>query len=313
MASSGSADYTVTASQLIQDALEELGVVGAGQTVSAEDSATALRALNLLVKQWMGPGSPVTPGLKMWKRRQLTLDLTSTDKYALQIRRLAFTSGGTTAIAVGDTIAGATSSATAKVMAVEVTSGSWAGGDAAGELIIEGQSGTFQSENLNVGASSNLATISGNSEQYGPPTEIMDPLRRTSDGEDTPMDIISQAEYMGIGDKDASGTPTKIYYEKRIDELRIYLNATPSVTTDSIVFVALLPIEDFDSTKDNPDFTREWHRTLKWNLAKELLAKFPSSKDRAAVIIAHANESLGIANMFEPENSDVYFEPDKDL
>lgn len=77
-------------------------------------------------------------------------------------RQVDFTSGGTTAIAAGDTITGATSSATAEVERVIVTSGTWAGGDAAGYMILSGQSGTFQSENLNVGGSGNLATIAGN-------------------------------------------------------------------------------------------------------------------------------------------------------
>lgn len=78
-------------------------------------------------------------------------------------RTLSFTSGGTTEIAEGDTITGATSGATATVGRVIVTSGTWAGGDAAGRMILTAQTGTFQAENLNVGASTNLATIAGNS------------------------------------------------------------------------------------------------------------------------------------------------------
>lgn len=76
---------------------------------------------------------------------------------------LSFTSGGTTAIAEGDTITGATSAATGTVGRVILTSGTWAGGDAAGRLILTAQTGTFQAENLDVGASTNLATIAGDS------------------------------------------------------------------------------------------------------------------------------------------------------
>ena len=78
-------------------------------------------------------------------------------------RELAFTSGGTTEIAEGDTITGATSGATAVITRVVLTSGTWAGGAAAGKFIFASQTGTFQAENLNVGASTNLATIAGNS------------------------------------------------------------------------------------------------------------------------------------------------------
>jgi hypothetical protein len=78
-------------------------------------------------------------------------------------RYLAFTSGGTTQILAGDTITGATSAATAVVGQVVKTSGTWAGGDAAGFIYFASQTGTFQAENLNIGASLNVATISGNS------------------------------------------------------------------------------------------------------------------------------------------------------
>jgi hypothetical protein len=77
-------------------------------------------------------------------------------------RELAFTSGGTTPIAEGNTITGATSAATATVTRVVVLTGSWAGGDAAGWLTFASQTGTFQAENLNVGAAMNVATIAGN-------------------------------------------------------------------------------------------------------------------------------------------------------
>lgn len=78
-------------------------------------------------------------------------------------RTLDFTSGGTYEIAEGNVITGATSGATATVTRVVKTSGDWTTGDAAGRLIFASQTGTFQAENLDVGASLNVATIAGNS------------------------------------------------------------------------------------------------------------------------------------------------------
>lgn len=78
-------------------------------------------------------------------------------------RQLSFTSGGTTAIEEGDTITGATSGSTAVVTRVVLTSGTWAAGTAAGKLIFASQSAAFQAENLDVGASPNVATIAGDS------------------------------------------------------------------------------------------------------------------------------------------------------
>jgi hypothetical protein len=78
-------------------------------------------------------------------------------------RELAFTSGGTFEIEEGQTITGATSGATAVITRVVKTSGDWTTGDAAGYLYFASQTGTFQSENLDVGASTNVATIAGDS------------------------------------------------------------------------------------------------------------------------------------------------------
>lgn len=78
-------------------------------------------------------------------------------------RELDFTSGGTTEIVEGSTITGATSGATAVLTRVVLRSGAWAAGTAVGKFIFASQTGTFQAENINVGASLNLATIAGNS------------------------------------------------------------------------------------------------------------------------------------------------------
>lgn len=74
---------------------------------------------------------------------------------------LAFTSGGTYEILEGNTITGATSAKTAVVRRVQLVSGTWAGGDAAGWLVLNTPSGAFQAENLDVGANLNVATIAG--------------------------------------------------------------------------------------------------------------------------------------------------------
>jgi hypothetical protein len=77
---------------------------------------------------------------------------------------IAFTSGGTTEVSEDDVLVGATSGASATVKRIIVTSGSWAGGDAAGIFILYSQSGTFEAENLNIsGGASNVATIASDS------------------------------------------------------------------------------------------------------------------------------------------------------
>lgn len=313
MATSGNSDLTVTANQICSDAMKDVSALAAGETAEADDITDARRYLSSLVKQWMGTPNLLTAGLKMWKRRHLLIDLTATPDYILRFERALFTSGGTHEISRGDTLTGNTSSKTAYVSSVELTSGTWAGGDAAGELILLSVSGTFTAgENLNEGTNTNVATLTADPVQYGPPTQILTCSRRNSNGEDDPMSEMLLSEYAAIGDKDASGTPIRYYKEPKIDALNLYLDCKPSVTTDNLYMVALFPIEDFDALTDNPDFPREWFRPLRWNLAKELLTQYPVESKREKLIIGLAAESIGLANSFEAEKCEDYFQPGLD-
>ena len=74
MAPSGSFDYSLTAADIIQAALEDILVYEAGETVASGDSTIALRTLNLIVKQWQGDAD-MAQGLKVWTRQRLTLFL----------------------------------------------------------------------------------------------------------------------------------------------------------------------------------------------------------------------------------------------
>lgn len=82
------------------------------------------------------------------------VDASAPDEYSK-----AFTSGGTYEIQPGDIITGVISTFTARVIKVEVSSGTWAAGDAAGTLTIDTKSGVFVAENLNIGDNLDVATI----------------------------------------------------------------------------------------------------------------------------------------------------------
>jgi len=83
---------------------------------------------------------------------------------------LPFTSGGTYEVKAGDTIKGHTSLAEALVVASTVTSGTWAGGNAEGNLTLRRLKKEFQAENLDVGTNLNVATITGSITGVNPVT-----------------------------------------------------------------------------------------------------------------------------------------------
>lgn len=71
----------------------------------------------------------------------------------------AYTSGGTHEVVVGDLLHGHTSAATCRVISLTLTSGTWAGGDAAGTLTVVDKSGVFQAEDLDELTNENVCTI----------------------------------------------------------------------------------------------------------------------------------------------------------
>jgi hypothetical protein len=78
-------------------------------------------------------------------------------------RTLAFTSGGTTEVKVGDIICQTGINAVVTAISALTAGTSWAAGTAAGTFTIKNQIGTFAAGAIYVGAGSDEATIAGNS------------------------------------------------------------------------------------------------------------------------------------------------------
>jgi len=83
-------------------------------------------------------------------------------------KQVAYTSGGALELLAGEILTGATSGATAQVVSSTLDSGTFAGGNAAGTLILDNQVGTFQSENLNSARQANICTIGAHTSAYNP-------------------------------------------------------------------------------------------------------------------------------------------------
>lgn len=105
---------------------------------------------------------------------------------------MAYTSGGTYEIEIGDMITGAISGSTAYVCGVSLGFGTWAGGDAAGNLTLRRKDGNFTAENLNVGANNNVATVTGTVTTVNALTRVTGSLAQdiayVSGGVDEPSD-----------------------------------------------------------------------------------------------------------------------------
>jgi len=158
------ADGTATENGASTDALHDTYIQDAEETT--RDDIAVVTGEGDILGVWVFNGDTYAFRNNVGSTKAIMYKATTSGWAAQDLgESLAFTSGGTTEIEEDDVITGAISGATATVKRVILTSGTWAGGDAAGTFILYSQSGTFQAENVDVGASTNLATIAGNSSE----------------------------------------------------------------------------------------------------------------------------------------------------
>lgn len=78
MATSGSTNFNLTRNDAIQEALELIGVLAAGETAPAADITSAARSLNMMLKTWQADG------LHLWRQTEGSLTLVSgTQSYTM--------------------------------------------------------------------------------------------------------------------------------------------------------------------------------------------------------------------------------------
>ena len=144
------------------------------------------------------------------------------------------------------------------------------------------------------------------------PVAIISAVLRDSDDNDTVLEPMSFEQYEALGNKTDTGTPSRYYYERSLSTGTLYLDVIPDDTTDTIEFVYLQVLEDFDSSTDNPDFPQEWYEPLVYNLALRLAPDYGVEPSQSVVSMAQV--SLANAQTFAPENadSDDHFQPGKD-
>jgi hypothetical protein len=79
MATSGSADFSITRNDLVKYALINLGVLGEGETPSSTQYTDGAMILNMIVKAWHADGMP------LWARKQTSFALTATTTYNIGV------------------------------------------------------------------------------------------------------------------------------------------------------------------------------------------------------------------------------------
>lgn len=323
MTTSASYNYAATATDVIAEALEIVGVLPEGGTATAAQSTAAMRKLNMMIKAWMADD------LQLWVAQRATLfPILNTNTYALGptgSRACVGTIEGTDYIKTtlaADAASGATSLTVTSITGISSTNvigiilndGSlhWTtvNGAPAGTTVVitSGLASAADSgKNIYVYAAANIIQR---------PVRMLEIWRHNNSGVDIPVRLISRAEYDELPYKVYASLTVEAFYNPLINngpatsngELQVW----PEILdlTNLLQFRYLRPLQDMDATTDDFDFPQEWYLALAYNLAYLLSANYGVPMQDRYLLRKDAQEFKAAALAWSTENTSVFFEPD---
>ena len=323
MPTSGSWNYSVTALQIIDSAAEDIGVIEAGQSLTAADLATFLRTLNLLVKQWQGT-SDKFPGLKVWTRQRLVLfpvynqtrylvGPASSDDRA-SVNSLATTLGAAKAAnATAITVSSTTGMTAADIIGFVTTAGTLGWGtissvDSATTLTIAANS---------IGAASSGAVVYTYTSKAQRFVDIESAVLRDNSSVGQPIDIPLEIytdvqQYEAVVQKQALGDPTSILVEYQRINTAVTCNFAAANVYKSLRLTVIYPSEDYDDATGADDiaYPQEYFAALEWELARRCAPKF--GRVWTEDLAGHWKIAVQEGVNFNPGDTSLSFEPGRD-
>ena len=312
MTTSGSINFTVNRNDIIQEALELLGIASPGENLDAADVATCSRSLNMMVKSWSAKG------MHLWTEEEGTLFLVADQvihKLGNDQAHWAVTSTITSTQLSADEAIGQT------VLSVGSSTGMTAGDyigvmndndDLEWGLIsaIPDATSVTTDTALVVAASEDnwIYTFTNKAER---PLKIIDVQRR--DESDSPIDIpvnrLSRKRYYDLSNKTQTGKVVDYYYDPQLTSGDFYPWLTPEDSSDRLIITYRRTLEDFDAATDNPDFPQEWFDALSYNLAVRVAPKFAVSLSIKNDLQRDAVIKLAEVEGFDVEDASISFQP----
>lgn len=295
-----------TRSDIIENALDLIGVKAAGEPVSAEDGASAATALDWLVKSWQNSGA------HLWARDSAIL--------FLQPAQIEYQIGGTNTDNATETFSETTLSATAAALATTITLTSTTG-LAVGQFIgIKLDAGSVHWTTVKIVSPTTLnaalpsEAASGNrvffyTTKIGKALRVPDARREQGSGvnaQEIEMIQMGRIDYLNLPNKNTSGTPVQFYYDPKIDFGTMFIWPAPTSTDNLLRFTYYRPLKVFTDSEDDPDFPNEWIEALAYNLAVRLAPRFgmPLAPEVGVLAVALHQNALD----WDQDDAPVFFQ-----
>ena len=271
MATSGSVDFTVDRDEIITEALEQLGVLEAGEIPLDADVTSAARTLNMLIKTWQTDGLnvfSVKRGYLFAEKDKSEYELsTSGDHYTYDYTK--------------DSIDGAVSSGAATVDLSDASS--FTDGDNIGiyqsDNTMLWTTGTKVGNTITLGTVttadiSDEATVYFYTDKADHPERIVEGSLLNNSLNERPLEPISRQEWSELSNKTYAGSITEFYFDERVPDSAIFTWPRTSDPRDIMKLWVKRIREDFDAATDNPDFPQRWYFPLAFSLAVAIGPKF---------------------------------------
>lgn len=115
-------------------------------------------------------------------------------------------------------------------------------------------------------------------------------IKTATPGSETPLQILSDAEWQATSDKTGTGTPTALWTEDAYPLMKLYFNPIPSAA-DTLVLYSWLQLGRFASAAATFDFPPGYARAIRYNLAKELAPEYGVQLSAEAMDIANESKA----------------------
>lgn len=301
MATSGSIDFTVTRDDIIQEALEQLGVLNEGSSPNANQITTMSRTLNMMLKFWQAEHTNLFAVQKMFvflEKNKHEYNLSSSGDHAttnyIKTQLSADASTSATSISV-NSISGISNGDN---IGIQLDDGTmfWTtvNGAPSGSTITlsSGLSGAASADNY----------VFAYTTKANRPMKILHANILSVDNNEIPVDVITRTEYTDLPDKTTDGQITQIYYDPQIGTGKLFVWPETDTVTDVLVLWVQRTLEDLDTASDNVDYPQEWYLPIALNLAMYAANKYGVPSSTIKTIAALAVDAKNTAEAFDVED-----------
>jgi len=275
MATSGSSDFNLNATEIVEEAFERCGL----ELRTGYDNRTARRSLNLMFADW------ANKGVNLWKVEEFTQPLARLSSTSAIMTypagKIEATVGSSASLTIGETITGATSSVTAEVISKPTST----------TITVTVPSGTFTTGETITGSSSSASTTISASPSLIDVQSTIDILSAVSrrSNSDQQINAIARDAYLHIPDKTSQGRTSQYYFNKLITPTLTFYMA-PENSTDEIVYNRFVRIQDIDDAVNDADIPFRFLPCLVSGLAYYIAMK--RSPERIPILKAVYDEDF---------------------